>query len=318
MNIVKIRVIIFLVSVFVGVVHATNVGSKEIFIEKEVNWKHPVLDFFKKYEISLSRIRYFSNGTCPVFHVAFKSSPKNQDLNKMYAELLKANSNFPYALVDKKDDLMINVGWSDDLPSKMVIDISKIFPTPDCDEGSRTMSFKFKMNPNLKKNILQSTYKAIMRRGDGKEFVAYLYAENGTSELAEYYSHDIEPKTTMRTIGNFYIYLYDPATDKFFSHRINPFYSWQFFSMDWGRSDFTVMHPKKKNQSDVLLIGSFVNSNGDQYEAYGFTEDLTALKKYRFVRNKKSCSAFLVEYLQTKKGLMDIPYIMGMRNEMEE
>lgn len=270
----------------------TNAGTASILIEKEVSWSHPVLDVFKKHAISLSKIRYFSDGTCPVFFVDFKTSPKTQDFNKAYGEILKANSNFPYALVDKKNNLMINVGWNDDIPSTMDADVGAIVTIPQCNEGSRTMSFKFKMNPNLKKNILRSPYKALMKRRDGKELVAYLYAENGISKPAEYYTNDGQEKTTTSTSGNFYIYLYDPATDKFFPNKIAPFYSIKGFSMYQGRSDFTVLRHKKKSQSDVLLIGVFVNANGDQYEAYGFSEELSTLKKYRFTIKEKRTSAF--------------------------
>lgn len=270
----------------------TNAVSANILIERQVNWSHPVLVVFKKYGISLSKIRYFSDGTCPVFYVNFKTSPKTQDFNKAYREILKTNSNFPYALVDKKNKLMVNVGWSDDSPSKMNVNIGSIFLYPDCDVGSRTMSFKFKMNSNLKKNILRSTYKALMRRRDGKELMAYLYAEDGLTEPAEYDTPDGQIKTTTSTSGNFYIYLYDPATDEFFPNKIAPFYSFQGFSMNPGRSDFTVLHHKKKNESDILLIGVFVNSNGNQYEAYGFSEDLSTLKRYRFAIREKRSFAF--------------------------
>lgn len=265
----------------------TNAATAKILIEKEVTWSHPLLNVFKKHEISLSKIRYFSDGTCPAFHVSFKASPKDQDFNKTYEDILKANSNFPYALVDKKDKLMINVGWSNDIPSKMNVDIGAIYPYPNCDVGSRTMSFKFKINTELKKNILRSPYKALMRRRDGKELVAYLYAEDGISEPTKYFTPNGTEKTTTSTAGNFYIYLYDPTIDKFFPNKIAPFSSIEGFSMSLDRSDFTVLRHKKKSQSDILLIGTFANGNGDEYEAYGFSEDLSNLKKYRFTIKEK-------------------------------
>lgn len=281
----------------------SEAGTANILIERNVSWSHPVLDVFTKHGFSLYKVRYFGDGSCPVFYGNFKVSPKTQDFSEAYKEILKVNSNFPYALVDKKNKLMINVGWSDDIPSKMVADSGEIFSFPECDEGSRTIRFKYKMNSNLKKNILRSPYKALMRRQDGREFVAYLYAEDGVSEPAEYQSMDGLVKTTTRTSGNFYIYLYDPALDTFLPDKIAAFYSVQGFSMNLGRSDFIVLHHNKKNQSDILLLGVFVNSNGDQYEAYGFSEDLSTLKKYRFTKNKQQSSTLYGRLSPSKNGI---------------
>ena len=267
-----------------------------VLTEKEVSWNHPVLKIFEKYGIQLHKIHYFSDGTCPAFHVNFETYSKTKDFHTTYEDILKANYNFPYALIDKKKKLMINVGWSETVPSNIKIVVGKPFPPalpkPSCEEGSRAMSFKFRMNSALKKSILSSPYKATMRRQDGKELIAYLYAENGVSKSAEYYADDGNEKTTTRTTGNFYIYLYDPVADKFFPKKVAAFYSFEWLSMDLDRSDFIVLPHNKKGQSDVLLIGTFVNSNGDQYEAYGFSEDLFTLKKYRFVKKKSNSFAF--------------------------
>jgi hypothetical protein len=263
-----------------------------VFAEKEVNWSHPVLNVFKKYGIHLHKIRYFSDGTCPAFHVDFETYSKTKDFHKVYEEILKANSKFPYALIDEKKDLMVDVGWSDDVPSKMKIDVGKSSSTPDCKVGSRTMSYKFRMSPKLKKNILSSPYHAPMRRQGGKELVAYLYAENGERKETTYYTDQGDEKTTTSIEGNFYIYLYDPVKDKFFPKKFAVFYPLDTFSMDWGRSSFIVLPRNKKTQSDVLLISVFATAAWDEYEAYGFSEDQSTLKKYRFIKKNSNYFAF--------------------------
>lgn len=280
-----------------------KVVSKTIIIEKEINWKHPVLDVFKKHGISLSKIRYFGDNTCPIFYVDFNTSSKKNNMNSAYEDILKANFNFPYALIDKKKKLMINVGWSDEKPSKITVNSSAIYSYPNCEEGSRTMSFKFNINPHLKKAILSSSYKAIINDKNGRTFIAYLYAEDGITEADEYVTPDGETKATTRISGHFYIYLYDPIKDTFLHYKIAPFYSLQGFSMLKGRSDFTVLHHGKKNQSDILLIGVFVNGNGNQYEAYGFSDGIYPLKKYQFVKKEKKSFAFYGRISATKNSI---------------
>lgn len=281
---------------------ATHARTGTILIEREVKWSHPVLDVLKKHGISLHKIRYSTDGTCPVFYVDFKTSPEIHDFTTAYGEILKANSNFPYGLVDKKDKLMIDVGWSDDVPSRMNVQVGKLFHFNYCSVGSRTMSFKFKMNANLKKNILSSPFKALMRRPDGKELVAYLYAEDGVSEAREYYTPDGDTKPTIATQGSFYIYLYDPQSDTFVPNKIAPFYESQGFSINQSGSDFFVLPHNKENESDILIIGVFVNSNGNEYEAYGFSKDLSTLIKYRFSRKNEKLVSFYGKMFAEKTG----------------
>jgi hypothetical protein len=106
-----------------------TVASENIQIERYEKWDHPVLSVFKKYNVSLYKVSYSKNGNCPTFYANFYNNPSSPSsynfYNKFYEEILKANSSFPYALVDKQDNLKINVGWSDKNRKKMVFDTDK-------------------------------------------------------------------------------------------------------------------------------------------------------------------------------------------------
>jgi hypothetical protein len=106
-----------------------TVASENIQVERYEKWDHPVLAVFKKYNVSLYKVSYSKNGTCPTFYANFDNNPSSPSsytfYNKFYEEILEANSSFPYALVDKQDNLKINVGWSDKNRKKMVFDTDK-------------------------------------------------------------------------------------------------------------------------------------------------------------------------------------------------
>ena len=260
--------------------------------EKKINWQHPVLNAFKKHGISLRKIRYLGDGTCPVFYADFETSPKNRSYYDAYTEILAGNYNFPYAIVDTKNKLMINVGWGSHIPKRMLVSFDPISPHPACLGGFATMRFKYKMDENLKRNILKSPYKASMKNRNGKEMIAYLYAENAIIEQAKEHEEHSEDPIKNSAEGIYYIYLYDPEMDTFLPERIEPFYSSQGFEMIQGRSDFLVLPHNKRKQSDVLIIGKFANPSSDWHEAYGFSDDGMSLKKYRFVDKTTSKALF--------------------------
>jgi len=90
-------------------------ASGKILIERYENWSHPVLVVFKKYGITLYKVSYSADGTCPTFYAKFKYSPDVRapganDFHKVYFDTLMANSFYPYTLVDEEDDIRINVG----------------------------------------------------------------------------------------------------------------------------------------------------------------------------------------------------------------
>ena len=105
-------------------------SATKILISRYKNWSHPVLNVFKKYGLSLYKIRFSEDGTCPTFYLNFKHSPapgaqNNTDYQNVYFEILKANFGYPYVLVDKKDNLKINVGWYDESKKIMSVNLAK-------------------------------------------------------------------------------------------------------------------------------------------------------------------------------------------------
>ena len=115
-------------------------AADKILIEKYENWNHPVLAVFKKYGISLYKVSYSIDGTCPTFYAKFKYSPDPRapdadSFHKVYFDTLKANAFFPYALVDEEDDMRINVGWEDKAKKIMKVDIAKASSVSICNNG---------------------------------------------------------------------------------------------------------------------------------------------------------------------------------------
>ncbi|MFT4059337.1 MAG: hypothetical protein QM652_07295 [Legionella sp.] len=115
--------------VFLLLVTILNVAhsATKILVSHYKNWSHPVLNVFNKYDLSLYKIRFSEDGICPTFYLNFKHSPVPYtqyivDYQNVYSEILKANFGFPYALVDKEDNLKINVGWNDE--NKKVMDVN--------------------------------------------------------------------------------------------------------------------------------------------------------------------------------------------------
>ncbi len=105
-------------------------ASEFILVEKYENWNHPVLAVFNKYGISLYKVSYSKDGTCPTFYAKFKYSPDPRapdadNFHKVYFDTLKANSFFPYSIVDEEDDMRINVGWENKNKKIMRVDIAK-------------------------------------------------------------------------------------------------------------------------------------------------------------------------------------------------
>ncbi|MFJ1269580.1 hypothetical protein ACD661_13520 [Legionella lytica] len=111
------KIFIFLLFNLLPLSLNSHAEAVHIQIERQERFNHPVLKIFKKHDVSLQKIRYSADGTCPIFYVTFGQSPRIHNPGAIYEKLLKANS-IPYALVDKHNKLMINVGWTDDIPSK--------------------------------------------------------------------------------------------------------------------------------------------------------------------------------------------------------
>lgn len=278
----------------------TIVAAEDMLVERYENWNHPVLAVFKKYGISPYKVSYSKDGTCPTFYATFKYSPDVRDpgakeFEKVYFEALKANSDYPYALVDKEDDMRINVGWTDRAKTRFSVDIDKASSVSTCKAGS-VVDSKFILTTEMKKNIMSSPFSASLHTKDGKKIVAYLYAENERKKsLKNYPCFDGEKITT----GHYYIYLYDVSTDSFLPDREAVFDGDTDIRMNSKKENFFTWPNANKNQANVLFVGRVATCEYAQYEAYGFSENQSHLKKYIFVDQQKY-GGFYGEFEQNK------------------
>jgi hypothetical protein len=285
-------------TLFIFIVSQTSNARAKILISQHENWSHAVEKVFNKYNISLYKIHFSKDGTCPTFYANFESSPNPKtasaiDYQKIYSEILKANANWPYALVDKKENIKINVGWTDKTRKVMAVDFNKASSPSTCKGNSHAniddhADFdKYTISEELKKRILSSPYKAPMRRNDGKQFIAYLYAQKIKSKLKNHLSCESNDFVKYEEkIGNYYIYLYDPTKDTFFPGRIEIFNDLYKTITNIPGADFFAVHPGK-NQSDILLVSQESGCDDDDYEAYSFSDKHSFLKKYAFASKKR-------------------------------
>ncbi|MDR3503256.1 MAG: hypothetical protein P4L79_11825 [Legionella sp.] len=283
----KIKIFFYLLLFFV---HFTAYGSAEkIVVERYENWSHPVLAVFKKYGISLHKVSYSPDGTCPTFYAKLKYCPDPRApvseiyYKKIYIAILKANSFFPYALVSEEDNLRINVGWRDKEHQKLFVQSDKAASFSLCKNGQGNPDDEtFEISPMLKKQIMNSPLKASLRRKDGKMFVAYLYAEN--ERIAPHTSTSCKTgeklKGTIKT-GDYYFYLYDVKADSFFSSRTKVLRTYSSIDMSSKRARPFVFRGNPK-QSEILIISQSTGCSTRVYEAYGFWNDGTSLNQYSF------------------------------------
>lgn len=133
----NIKLILFLSTI---VLSGMASASEMILVERYENWNHPVLSVFKEYGISLYKVSYSKDGTCPTFYAKFKYSPDPrapdaETFHKLYSDTLKANAYFPYAFVDEEDNMRINVGWDDKAKTIMKVDMDKAASISSCRNG---------------------------------------------------------------------------------------------------------------------------------------------------------------------------------------
>lgn len=271
-------------------VHFTTYGSAEkIVVERYEQWSHPVLAVFKKYGISLYKVSYSLDGTCPTFYARLKYCPDPRApvseiyYKKIYMAILKANSFFPYALVSEEDNLRINVGWRDKERHELFVQSDKAVSPSLCKNGQGNPDDEtFKVNPMLKKQIMNSPLKAPLRRKDGKLFIAYLYAENERIEQHNSISCRTAEKLkgTIKT-GDYYFYLYDVKADSFFPSRTRVLRTYSSTDMSSKRARPFVFRGNP-GQSDALIISQSTGCSTRMYEAYGFWNDGASLSQYSF------------------------------------
>ncbi len=78
------------------------------------HWQHPTKAVFAKYGVTLNKVTIV--GHYPTFEVQFpfdpQTSPNEKILDALCTALLKANGQWPYALVSPDDQVEFDVEWN--------------------------------------------------------------------------------------------------------------------------------------------------------------------------------------------------------------
>lgn len=270
-------------------------ASESIFVERYSHWRHPIMKVFEKYSIYIQKVVYSDDGKCPTFYARFKYNPDPRTPSsmmyndKVYDELLRANSFFPYVLVDKKDNLRINVGLANKKKTKMIIHLSEANSFSICKDGDGNPdNEEYIVDQKMKESIFRSQFNVALRRKDGKKVIAYLYAQDEKEEPDLFPSCKTGKiiETDIKT-GHYYIYLYDVSSRSFYPNRTAVLKSRYTVNMYDKESNLFVLSSPFKDQSDVLLIGQRGDCNNNFYEAYGFGDDLSSIQSYPFNDTEK-------------------------------
>ncbi|WP_018577775.1 hypothetical protein [Legionella shakespearei] len=145
------------------------------------------------------------------------------------------------------------------------------------------------ITPKMQDSILLSPFKANLQTNNGHRFIAYLYAPDEKSEETDSFSRITKQEYhTISKVGHFFIYLYDVETKSFSNYRTKVFKSFSKTRFNDEGADIMVLSGAKINKSDVLLISQFGTGSGDFYEAYGFAENNSYLKNYRFSEKEEN------------------------------
>lgn len=296
--IIKVRYLILFVLLLISL---TLSASEKIQVERYEKWDHPILAVFKKYNISLYKVSYSKDGTCPTFHAKFEYNPdphtpaSDMYYDTVYREILKANSFYPYALVDEQDNLRINVGFEDKTKAVMMVHLDKANSPSTCKDGSGNPDNEaFTLTSEMKARVMQSPFKASLRRSDGQKMTAYLYAEDEKTEVFEYKSCTTGEKIKNNNkVGHYYIYLYDEGSKSFFPSRTPVLTRHNTVDMNIDGADFFALSSLDKKKSDVLLISQRANCDGSFYEVYGFWKDQVSLQEYAFVNDTDKIRSLL-------------------------
>jgi uncharacterized protein len=250
---------------------------------KEVN--HPVFPVLQKHNIILKKVVYSKDSKCPTFHVKFKIYPLSTQLDeyskKAYAEILAANSSFPYALVDEEHHFKVNVGFRDKAKTLITVRSAEISAPTTCLDGTISPdSEHYTVIAQMKKHILSSPFKATLHQKDGAELTAYLYAIDEKTIPYDYYgcTSGIKLRAKAKT-GHYYIYLYDEITDYFYPNRIPVFNGDKPTIMGIEDAYFITIPAKNEIKTDTLVVSQRDNCQKSFYETYNLWEDQASLQK---------------------------------------
>ncbi|KTD52994.1 lysozyme inhibitor LprI family protein [Legionella quateirensis] len=283
-----------------------SVSSKDIQADEPKEVSHPVLPVLQKHNISLEKVVYSQDSKCPTFHVKFKIYPLSTQLDeyskKAYSEILEANSSFPYALVDEESDFKVNVGFSDKAKTHITIRPAEVSSPTTCLDGSVSPDAEhYTVIAQMKKQILNSPFKARLHQNDGGEIIAYLYAIDEKTISYDYYgcTNGIKLRAKAKT-GHYYIYLYDEVTDYFYPTRIPVFKGDKPTIMGIEGASFVTFPANGDVKTDTLVVSQRDNCDESFYETFHLWEDQTSLQK----RNSFHHYSHLGFYLRENKNRM--------------
>lgn len=162
---------------------------------------------------------------------------------------------------------------------------SIFFIVANCYADSFSMQNSFIISPDLQTKIKDSPFNLLIKGHNGKKFKAYLYAEDGHSEnWKQTHCLNGDEYETRVKIGHFYLYLYDLQTKKFLPIRKHVFPDFRRAVMNMEGANFFLWSSTGKNKKDIIFLSQLVAcSVGNQYEAYGLSEDESHLERYNFV-----------------------------------
>lgn len=278
-------------------------ADEKLLIERYESWQHPVVNVFKKHGISLYKVHYSQDSKYPTFYVNFKTAMSKETVcssqfYKIGSELLKANSFFSYALIDRKNNLEILVQRSLKSKKTVITYVTESSYISYCEyEKQHSLAHsnfekKFVLTPELEKRIFNSPYKTSISGQDGRIWNAFLFAEDEYLEPEENIFCNGVKKQIFSKTGTYYIYLYDGATGTFLPTRI-PVFVGTKVRMNIEGAGFSTLHlHNEKNMVPDILLVSQSGCGGSYYEAYGFSEKGLTLQQYFFHTNKKQAQFF--------------------------
>lgn len=277
-------------------------SPKNVESEYPKKISHPVLAVLKKHNITLKKISYSKDGSCPTFHVTFDIYPLSTEADehseKVYSEILKANLSFPYAIVDEDNNFKVNVGFGDrDKTIKLIRSAPVSSPSTCLDGSSSPDAEKFTVIAKMKKEILASPFKVAYRM-NGKLTTAYLYAIDEKIIPYEYNACNSGIKTRVKAkTGHYYIYLYDELTDNFHPTRTRVFRGEKPSIMGIEGADFRLVKARNYEEKDAIVVSQRDNCQNNDFESYIFWGN-TSLQKVESAQYHES----LPNFLQRKKN----------------
>lgn len=242
---------------------------------------------FQDYHIPFYKVSYPTDKKCPTFYVQLKSpffekNARQEDMPTIYFEILSVNNYLPYALVDEKQDLKINVGWSPDTPKEIIITRDKANSDSTCVGTTQASKFIESIN----NNVWFSSLKRTVKRSDGNLFEISLFTGTEAPKPEDYvYCDRLKQKIPTRK-DPYHIYLYDFVNGSYWPDRIEV-----FKNQNITFNNVFIMKMDPKDKENILIVQG-IACDGDHYEAYGFTDNHSYIKQFVFANKKPQEAAY--------------------------